>query len=101
MKYQTFDKNKFLHDLDQELLKGAIYQNNEEIYLIFTRIFQNVLNRHAPLRQKKVRGNHASFMAKILAKQQWINQKQEIGILNVHQVKTFWLWRVQETSVII
>ena len=44
-KYKTFDKNKYLHDLDQELLKGAIYQNNEEMYSIFTRIFQNVLNK--------------------------------------------------------
>ena len=40
-KYKTFNKNKFLHDLDQELLKGAIYQNNEEMYSIFTRIFQS------------------------------------------------------------
>ena len=44
-KYKTFGKSKFLHDLDQELLKGEIYQNNEEIYSIFTRIFQNVSKR--------------------------------------------------------
>ena len=49
-KYKTFNKYKFLYDLDQELLKSAIYQNNEEIYSIFTRIFQNVLNKHAPLK---------------------------------------------------
>ena len=67
-KYATFDKGKFLHDLDQELLKGAIYQNNEGMYSIFTRIFQNVLNKHAPLKQKKVRGNHAPFMTKDLSK---------------------------------
>ena len=29
-KYKTLDKSKFLHDLYQELLKGAIYLNNEE-----------------------------------------------------------------------
>ena len=33
-KYKTSDKSKFLHDLDQELLKRAIYQNNEEMYSI-------------------------------------------------------------------
>ena len=38
-KYKTFDKIKILHDLDQELLKGAIYQNNEEMYSMFTTIF--------------------------------------------------------------
>ena len=53
-KYKTFDKSKFLHDFDQELLKGAIYQNNEEMYSSFTTIFQNVLNKYAPLKQKKV-----------------------------------------------
>ena len=67
-KYKTFDKSKYLHDLDQELLKGAMYQNNEEMYSNFTRIFQNVINKHAPLKQKKVRGNHAPFMTKDLSK---------------------------------
>ena len=67
-KYKTFDKSKFLHDLDQELLKGAIYQNNEEMYSSFTRIFQNVLNKYAPLKQKKVWGNNAPFMTKDLSK---------------------------------
>ena len=49
-KYKSFENNKFLHDLDKELLKGAIYQNNEEMYSIFTRILQYVLNEHAPLK---------------------------------------------------
>ena len=66
IKYKTFDKSNFLHDLDQDLLKG-IYQNNEEMYSNFTRIFQNVLNKHAPLKQKKLRGNHAPFMTKDLS----------------------------------
>ena len=63
-KYKTFEKNKFLHDLDQELLKRAIYQNNDEMYSIFTRIFQNVLNKHSPHAQI----NHAPFMTKDLSK---------------------------------
>ena len=67
-KHKTFDKSKFLHDLDQELLKDEIYENNEEMYSIFTRIFQNVLNKNAPLKQKKVRRNHAPFMTKDLSK---------------------------------
>ena len=66
-KYKTFDNNKILHDLDQELLKGAIYQNNEDMYSNFARIFQNILNKHAPLKQKKIRGNHAPFMTKDLS----------------------------------
>ena len=38
------------------------------MYSNFTRIFQNVLNKHAPLKYKKVRGNHAPFMTKDLSK---------------------------------
>ena len=30
--YKTFRKSKLLHDLEQELLKGGIYQINEEMY---------------------------------------------------------------------
>ena len=44
-KYKSFD--------DQELLKDEIYQNNEEIYSIFARIFQSYFNNHAPIKQKK------------------------------------------------
>ena len=67
-RFKTFDKSKFLQDLDQELLKGVVYQNNEGMYSVFTGIFQNVLNKHAPLKQKKPRGNHAPFMTKVLSK---------------------------------
>ena len=67
-KYETFDKDKFLLDLDQELRKGAIYQSKEEVYSIFTRALQNVLNKQALRKQKKVRKNNALFMSKYLSK---------------------------------
>ena len=38
------------------------------MYSMFTRIFQKVLNKHAPLIQNKVRKNHAPFMTKDLSK---------------------------------
>ena len=60
------------------------------MYSIFTRIFQNVLNRHAPIKQKKVRGNHAPFMTKDLSKGIMNKSKTEINILNDHQEKTSW-----------
>ena len=37
------------------------------MYSVFTRIFENVLNKHAPLKQKKTGGNHASFMSRDLS----------------------------------
>ena len=41
-KYKTFDKKNFLHNLDEELLKGAIYQNYEK----------NVFNVHKNLSKR-------------------------------------------------
>lgn len=38
------------------------------MHSIFIRIFQKILNKHAPLKQKKLRGNHASFITKDLDK---------------------------------
>ena len=67
-KYKTFDNSKFLYDLVQEPLKGTIYGNNERMYSNFTRIFQNALNKHATLKQREVRGNHAPFDYKDLPK---------------------------------
>ena len=34
------------------------------MYSICTKVSQDVLNKHASLKQKKVRGNHAPFMTK-------------------------------------
>ena len=58
----------FLHDLDQELLKGKMYKSNKEIYSTFTKVFRLVLYKHAPLKVKKVRGNQGPFMKKELSK---------------------------------
>ena len=38
------------------------------MYLSFTRIFQKVLTKYSPLKQKKVGGNDAHFMTKDLSK---------------------------------
>ena len=54
------------------------------MYSIFTRIFQNVLNKHAPVKQKKVRGNHAPFMTKDLSKAIMNKSKTRNKYLNCH-----------------
>ena len=38
------------------------------MHSISTRTFQNVLNKHAPLKQNKERGNHAPFLTKDLSR---------------------------------
>ena len=65
--YKTFDQNEFLWNLDQELIKSNSY-NDEQQYDIFTSIFRRVLDKHAPLKMKKLRGNQAKFMTKELRK---------------------------------
>ena len=65
--YKTFDQNKFLRNLDQELIKSNSY-NDEQQYHIFTLIFRRVLDKHAPLKMKKLRGNQIKFMTKELRK---------------------------------
>ena len=65
--YKGFNENIFCHELDQILLKGEIY-NSEDPYSKFTEIFQEILQKHAPLKSKQGRGNHALFMNKELSK---------------------------------
>ena len=65
--YKMFDEAKFLHDLDQEMIKGSFYQH-EEAFAVLSLVFRDVVDRHAPLKQKMVRGNNAPFMIKQLNK---------------------------------
>ena len=65
--YKMFHEAKFLHDLDQEMIKASFYQH-EEAFTVFSSVFRNVVDRHAPFKQKAVRGNNAPFMTKQLNK---------------------------------
>ena len=64
--YKGFNENIFCNDLDQTLLKGEIYKS-EDPYSKLTEIFQEILQKHAPLKSMQVRGSHALFMNKILS----------------------------------
>ena len=59
--YKTFDQNEFLRNPDQELIRSNSF-NDEQQYDIFTSIFRRVLDKHAPLKRKKLGGNQAKFM---------------------------------------
>ena len=65
--FKGFNENIFCHELDLTLLKGEIYKS-EDPYSKLTEIFQEILRKHAPLKSKQVRGNHAPFMDKELSK---------------------------------
>ena len=63
--YKGFNENLFKKNLTDELLSN---KQSEEKYEIFEEIFLNVLNRHARLKTKIIRGNHAPYMNTILRK---------------------------------
>ena len=61
-------ESHFLRDLDSTLIQGELYKICEDSYTKLSEIFSEVLNYHAPLKQKSVRGNHAPFMTRELSK---------------------------------
>ena len=63
--YRNFRNEKFRAQLDNEILKHDI--NNME-YQHFLNIFIEVLNKHAPMKQKYLRANQGRFLAKNLHK---------------------------------
>ena len=63
-----FDEAKFLHELDQEIIKGSFYQH-EKAFAVFPSVFRDVVDRHAPLKQKMIHENNAPFMSKQLNKE--------------------------------
>ena len=65
--YKTYDKQNFLHELDQKLIQGDIYKTDDS-YSKLTEIMFEVLEKHAPLKTKTIRGNQAPFTNKRLSK---------------------------------
>ena len=54
--------------MDSKLLQGDLYRNCDDPYDKLSEIFVDILNHHAPLKEKQIRGNHAPFMTKELSK---------------------------------
>ena len=63
-----FDQKKFLRNLDSKLLQGYLCRNWNEPYEKLSEIFVHILNHHAPLKEKQIKGNHTPFMDKELSK---------------------------------
>ena len=66
--HKHFYQEKFLHDLNSKILQGDLFRNCEEPHEKLSEIFIDILNFHALLKQKQVRGNQAPFMTKELSK---------------------------------
>ena len=61
-----FDQKMFLRNLDSKLQQGDLNKNCNEPYEKLSEISVDILNYHAPLKEKQVRGNHVPFMDKEL-----------------------------------
>ena len=66
--YNKFDIKNVLRDLHQEMIQGEMYKYNNDMYSTFSDVFRSVLDRHAPLKMKMIRGNQGPFMTKQLSK---------------------------------
>ena len=68
--YSGFDADKFLRQLNDEIYRtSAVSEDCPDIaYNTFAEKFCNTINKHAPLKNKTIRGNQAPFMNKELAK---------------------------------
>ena len=66
--HKNFHESNFLRNLGSRLIQGELYKNCEDPYTKLSEIFSEVLNYHAPLKQKSVQGNHAPFITRELSK---------------------------------
>ena len=65
--YKYFNEEKFLSDVKEADFSFKT-SNPDENYLVLTNVFSNIVNIHAPLKRKILRGNDAPFMNKELRK---------------------------------
>ena len=65
--YKKFNESLFLKDV-QNLDFSCNSEDPNVIYESLVQKFQNIIDKHAPLKQKTVRGNQAPFMNKTLRK---------------------------------
>ena len=65
--YKNFDESKFIEDLIYTDFSSQSDDPNEN-YSFLTTEFSKIVEKHAPLRKKFIRGNHAPFMNKELRK---------------------------------
>ena len=65
--YKKFGETKFLADLKNTNFSFTSADPNEN-YLFLTNSFSKIVEKHVPLKQKTLRGNHAPFVSKELRK---------------------------------
>ena len=88
--YRNFDRNEFLSDLKNVSFEEALSStNNEQAYEKFKELYSEVVDNHASLKQRVIRGNQAPFMSKDLSKQIMIRSRSR-NKFNRHKTTQNW-----------
>ena len=72
--YKHFEDSRFLEDLNSADVSLNTDDPNEN-YNFITDKFSNVVNKHAPLKKKTLRGNQAQFLTNELRKEIYTRSK--------------------------
>ena len=84
--YKNFNKESFLNDLNERTFNFNKLDANQS-YESLTKHFLEVVNKHAPLKQRTVRDNHAPFMDRHFQKQIYIRSHLKNSFLENKQDK--------------
>ena len=95
--YKNFDSFNFLHDLDQEMIKGHFY-NACDSYKSFSDIFRNIADKHAPQKEKLIRGNNAPFMTKEVRKAIMTRSRLRKKYLDWPSRENYTIWKKQKNK---
>ena len=50
------------------MIQGEMYKYNNDMHSTFSDVFRSLLDRHATMKKKMIRGNHGPFMTTQLSK---------------------------------
>ena len=85
--YQQFEP--FLNDIKNIEIPAKYQSDPNQYYDAYTKTFENILNYHAPLKKKKVRGNDGGFANKELRKS-WYKRSMLRNIYNKNRNDENW-----------
>ena len=67
--YKNFEEDKFIQDLQKlPFMNCKQIENKDAAYDLFKNMFKTIVDQHAPLKTKFIRGTHTPFMNKELSK---------------------------------
>ena len=91
MDYRSSENDKLKTDLD-----SSLRVRNVTSYLLFEEIFLHVLQRHASIKQKVTRVNHAQYMTKAMRKE--FNYSMDVSKTDL--VRILMLIHIREISAV-